>query len=87
MAFALVVARSADIDADGPNLILFAAFSGPDVLGGAGDVADIPCRLLPSDQPSAIRTKITAAVQAVASARGYTVGSTDMSIPGYQRGA
>lgn len=86
MANALGKVDSVDIDGEGLNLTLFLALSGSDVNGGVGALEYVNVRLMPDDQPAAIRSKMSAAVSQACADKGWTVPGTNMTLPTFQKG-
>lgn len=86
MANALARVELVDIDTEGLWIRLYVAFSGAEVNAGVGAVDYVAVRLLPEDQPAAIRTKMSNAVSAFAQSKGWTVLGGAMTLPTFQKG-
>lgn len=86
MANALCRVQAVDIDNQGLAVYLGVAYSGAEVNGGGGHLDTVLVRVLPDDQPAALRTKLSAAVTAHAATLGWTVAGGDMTLPTFQKG-
>lgn len=85
---ATALARAEMVDGDGSSLTLrlHVAFSGAEVNGGQGWIDYVSVPLSADDQPAAIRSKMSAAVSAFATAQGWTVTGGNMTLPTFQKG-
>lgn len=86
MATALARTEHVDGNETGLTLRLHVAFSGPEVNGGQGWIDYILVPLAADDQPAAIRTKMSNAVIAFATAQGWTLVGTNITLPTFQKG-
>lgn len=72
-------------EGDGLVINLDTTFFGPDVPGGAIGQA-VEALISDTDQPAAIRSKMSAAVTAAGAAQGLTVAGGNMTLPTFQKG-
>lgn len=88
MASALARTIGVLTNAGALSLSLEVAYSGnaQTEIGGGGYVVTVEVPLLATDQPAAIRTKMSNAIAADAAARGFSVSSADMTLPTFQKG-
>lgn len=85
MATALARVSGITINPDGlPTILLEVAFSGSGVNGV--DILPVDVPILATDQPAAIRAKMSSAVSAFSTMLGYSVVGTDMTLPTFQKG-
>lgn len=61
-------------------------YVGSDVPGGAVFPAAVDVIILASDQPAAIRSKMSTAVSDYATANGFSCAGSNMTLPTFQKG-
>lgn len=86
MANALAKTEAVDVNGMELTLTLYVAFSGPEVSGGLGTLAYVTVGLAAGDSAVVIRQKMAAAVSDAATALGFAVAGTNMTLPTFQKG-
>ena len=86
MASCIVVAQAVDADGTLNVLVLDLALSGADVNFGGGELGTIRVVILPSDSPAQLQAKMTAAISAYGTERGYVISPSLMLLPAYTKG-
>ncbi len=83
----IAMVTSADFDTNTKRfqILLRLAYGGTDVPGG-GDVADLTVEMVPTESVQQGIGRITQAIQAHATSRGFTVSANNLIITGLAKG-
>jgi len=86
MASCIVVAQNVDVDGSVNYLVIDLGIAGAEVNAGTGDLITIRVVILPSDSPAQLQAKMTAAITAYGTERGYVISPSLMLLPAFTKG-
>jgi hypothetical protein len=82
------IAVTHGVDSDGVTNLLFLnlALAGAEVNMGTGELVTIQVVILPADSPAQLQAKMTAAITAHGTERGYVISPSLMILPAFTKG-